>query len=428
MASALNPFEMAQKQFDEVADQLDLSPDTRALLRNPLREYHFMIPVRMDDGHLRAFRGYRVQHNDARGPCKGGIRFHPAETIDTVRALATWMTWKCAVAEIPLGGGKGGIIVDPTTLSVGEKERLCRGWVQQMWQNIGPRTDVPAPDVGTTPQMMGWMMDEYSKLVGAYTPGVITGKPVGGGGSLGRTAATGFGVVVTIREALRHLGLKGPETTCAMQGFGNVSQYAALTYLDMIGGKVLCVSCWDNHDKKSYTFTKKDGIDPKFLQSITDQYGSVDKGRAKEAGYEIEDGDAWIAKDVDILIPAAIEGSIHGNNVGRISKKVKVVAEGANGPTTPEADDVFKKNGVFMIPDFLCNAGGVTCSYFEGVQNDMNFYWSEEEVMSKLDQKMASAFRNVLDMGLAREVYMRNAAYMVAIDAVVRAMQLRGWL
>ena len=428
MASALNPFEMAQKQFDEVADQLDLSPDTRALLRNPLREYHFMIPVRMDDGHLRAFRGYRVQHNDARGPCKGGIRFHPAETIDTVRALATWMTWKCAVSDIPLGGGKGGIIVDPTTLSVGEKERLCRGWVQQMWQNIGPRTDVPAPDVGTTAQMMGWMMDEYSKLVGAYTPGVITGKPVGGGGSLGRTAATGFGVVVTIREAMKHLGIKGPETTCAIQGFGNVAQYASLTYLDMIGGKVLCVSCWDNHDKKSYTFTKNDGIDPKFLQSITDQYGTIDKGRAKEAGYEIEDGDAWISKDVDVLIPSAIEGSVNGDNVKKISKKVRIVAEGANGPTTPEADAVFKANNVFMIPDFLCNAGGVTCSYFEGVQNDMNFYWSEEEVMTKLDQKMTSAFKNVLDMGLAREVYMRNAAYMVAIDAVVRAMQLRGWL
>lgn len=428
MSSALNPFEMAQKQFDEVANQLDLSPDTRAILRNPLREFHFMIPVRMDDGHLRAFRGYRVQHNDARGPCKGGIRFHPAETIDTVRALATWMTWKCAVADIPLGGGKGGIIVDPTTLSVGEKERLCRGWVQQMWQNIGPRNDVPAPDVGTTPQMMGWMMDEYSKLVGAYTPGVITGKPVGGGGSLGRTAATGFGVVVTIREALKHLKINGSETTCALQGFGNVSQYAAVTYLSMIGGKVLCVSCWDNHEKKSYTFTKTDGVDPTFLQSITDQYGTVDKGRAKEAGYLIEDADAWLSKDVDVLIPAAIEGAINGDNVAKVSKRVKVVAEGANGPTTPEADAVLKKNGVFMIPDFLCNAGGVTCSYFEGVQNDMNFYWSEEEVMSKLDHKMTVAFKNVLDMSLAREVYMRNAAYMVAIDGVVRAMQLRGWL
>ncbi|MCL2822697.1 MAG: Glu/Leu/Phe/Val dehydrogenase [Polyangiaceae bacterium] len=428
MSSAINPFEMAQKQFDETADQLDLSSDARALLRNPLREYHFMIPVRMDNGELRTFRGYRVQHNDARGPCKGGIRFHPGETADTVRALATWMTWKCAVADIPLGGGKGGIVCDPTQLSVGEKERLCRGWVKQMWKNIGPRTDVPAPDVGTNPQMMGWMMDEYSKTVGEYTPGVITGKPLGGGGSLGRTAATGFGVVVTIREALKHLGIDGSTATCSIQGFGNVAQYAATTFINMLGGKVLCVSCWDNTDKKSYSFSKADGIDPKFLQSITDQYGSVDKARAKDAGYLVEDGDAWLSKEVDVLIPAAIEGSINGENAGKIANTVKVVAEGANGPTTIEADQVLKARGIFVIPDFLCNAGGVTCSYFEGVQNDMNFYWSEEEVNSKLDHKMTVAFKNVLAMSVSRAVYMRNAAYMVAIDSVCKAMKLRGWL
>ncbi len=428
MSANLNPFEMAQRQFDEVANQLDLSPDTRALLRNPLREFHFQIPVRMDNGQLRVFRGFRVQHSDARGPCKGGIRFHPAETIDTVRALATWMTWKCAVADIPLGGGKGGVICDPSTLSVGEKERLCRGWIQQMWRNIGPRQDVPAPDVGTTPQMMGWMMDEYSKLVGNYTPGVITGKPIGGGGSLGRTPATGFGVVVTIREALKHLGIDGKKTTVSLQGFGNVAQYAALVYKDMIGGKVVCVSCWDNADKKSYTFSKDEGIDAAYLQSITDQYGTINKGKAVEAGYKIEDADAWIGKDVDVLIPAAIEGALNAETVVRVSKQVRVVAEGANGPTTPEADDWFKKNNVFMIPDFLCNAGGVTCSYFEAVQNDMNFYWSEEEVMQRLDQKMTVAFHKVLEMSRAHEVYMRNAAYMVAIDSVTRAMQLRGWL
>jgi glutamate dehydrogenase (NAD(P)+) len=428
MSSKLNPFEMAQRQFDEVADQLDLSPDNRALLRNPLREFHFQIPVKMDSGELRVFRGYRVQHNDARGPCKGGIRFHPAETVDTVRALATWMTWKCAVADIPLGGGKGGVICDPSTLSVLEKERLCRGWIQQMWRNIGPRVDVPAPDVGTTPQMMGWMMDEYSKLVGCFTPGVITGKPLGGGGSLFRTPATGFGCIVTVREALKYLGIDGKNTTCALQGFGNVSQYAALTYLDMIGGKIVCVSCWDNHDKCSYTFTRKTGVDPKFLQSITDEYGTVNKAKAKEAGYEIEDADAWIAKDVDILIPAAIEGVINGDTVKNVSKKVRIVVEGANGPTTPEADEVFKANNVFVIPDFLCNAGGVTCSYFEGVQNDMNFYWAESEVQKRLDEKMTIAFHKVLEMAKARKVYMRNAAYMVAIDAVVKAMMLRGWV
>ena len=428
MSSAINAFEMAQKQFDEVADQLDLPQDTRAVLRNPLREFHFMIPVRMDDGKLRVFRGFRVQHNDARGPCKGGIRFHAAETIDTVKALATWMTWKCAVADIPLGGGKGGIIVDPTTLSVGEKERLCRGWVQQMWRNIGPRTDVPAPDVGTTAQMMGWMMDEYSKLVGQYTPGAITGKPVGGGGSLFRTQATGFGVIVSLREALKHLKIDGATTSCAIQGFGNVAQFAALTYKSMIGGKIACVSCWDNQDKKSYTFAHPKGVDPKHLQSITDQYGTVNKEAAKEAGYAIEDADAWLSKDVDILIPAAIEGAIRGDNVGKISKNVKVLAEGANGPTTPEADAVLKKSSIFVIPDFLCNAGGVTCSYFEGVQNDMNFYWSAEEVQQRLDHKMTVAFHKVLDMALSRKAYTRNAAYMVAIDSVVRAMQLRGWV
>jgi glutamate dehydrogenase (NAD(P)+) len=338
------------------------------------------------------------------------------------------MTWKCSVADIPLGGGKGGIPVDPATLSVFEKEKMCRGWVKQMWRNIGPRQDVPAPDVGTTPQMMGWMMDEYSKQVGQFTPGVITGKPLGGGGSLGRTEATGYGVIYTVREAMKHLDLDSTKMTAALQGFGNVSQYAALTYLDMIGGKIVSVSCWDNKDKKSYTFTKQDGLDPRFLQSITDQYGTIDKKKASEAGYRVEDADAWIAKDVDILIPAAIEGTINAETVERVSSKVKVVAEGANGPTTPEADAVFKKNGIFMIPDFLCNAGGVTCSYFEGVQNDMNFYWSKQEVLTKLDQKMTVAFHNVLNMSKARGVYMRNAAYMVAIDAVVKAMQLRGWL
>ena len=428
MSSDINPFVMAQRQFDKVADQLDLSQDIRAYLRNPLREFHFMIPVRMDDGSLRVFRGYRVQHNDARGPCKGGIRFHPGETADTVRALATWMTWKCAVADIPLGGGKGGIVVDPSTLSVGEKERLCRGWVRQMWKNIGPRTDVPAPDVGTTPQMMIWMMDEYSKLVGCFTPGVFTGKPLGQGGSAGRTAATGFGVVVTIREALKHLWIDGTKTTCAIQGFGNVAQYAAATFISMIGGKVLCVACWDRVDKKSYTFTKSDGVDPDFLQSITDQYGTVDKAKALDAGYLLEDGDAWLSKEVDVLIPAAIEGSINGGNAERIASSVKILAEGANGPTTPEADAILKEKGVFVIPDFLCNAGGVVCSYFEGVQNDMNFYWPAEEVETKLDEKMSVAFKKVLDMSLSREVGMRDAAYMVAIHSVSRAMTQRGWL
>jgi glutamate dehydrogenase (NAD(P)+) len=419
---------MAQAQFDAVAARMKLDKSVAELLRWPMREFRFTIPVRMDDGSLRIFTGFRVQHNDARGPNKGGIRFHASETIDTVRALAMWMTWKCAVADIPLGGGKGGIIVDPSTLSVGEKERLCRGWLDQMWRNLGPRQDVPAPDVGTTPQMMAWMMDEYSKLVGQFTPGMITGKPLGAGGSLGRTEATGYGVTYCIREAMKHLKIDPKGATAAIQGFGNVSQYATIGFTEILGGKVVCVSCWDNKDKKSYTFFKKDGIDGRFLLTIVDQYGTIDKEAAKKAGYEIEAGEAWMTKDVDVLIPAAIEGQITGENVGTISKKVKIVAEGANGPVTIDADKEFQKRGILDIPDFLCNSGGVTTSYFESVQNDMNYYWPTDEVLSKLDQKISTAFHGVLDMSFKEKVYMRDAAYLVAIDRVVKAMQFRGWI
>lgn len=428
MSESKNPFETAQAQFDKGADLLGLPDDARALLRWPLREFHFRIPVKMDDGTTRVFSGYRVQHSDARGPSKGGIRFHPNETIDTVRALATWMTWKCAVADIPLGGGKGGVIVNPATLSVTEKERLCRGWVNQMWKNIGPRMDVPAPDVGTTPQMMAWMMDEYSKLVGNYTPGVFTGKPVDMGGSLGRTEATGYGVIYTVREAMKHLGIDSTKATASIQGFGNVAQYAAIGFREMLGGKVLCVSCWDHIDKKPYTYSHPDGIDPKFLQSITDQYGTIDAAKAKAAGYVQEDAMAWIDKEADVLIPSALENMITGETAPRIHPRVKIIAEGANGPTTLEGDAVIKERGIFVIPDFLCNAGGVTTSYFESVQNDMNFYWSKEEVLQKLDQKMTKAFHDVLEMSVDRGVYMRDAAYLVAIDKVVRSMRLRGWV
>ncbi|NPV84718.1 MAG: Glu/Leu/Phe/Val dehydrogenase [Anaerolineae bacterium] len=424
----VNEFKLAQQQFDNVARLLNLDPEIGEVLRWPLREFTFRIPVRLDNGSLRVFTGFRVQHNDARGPCKGGIRFHPAETLDTVRGLAMWMTWKCAVADIPLGGGKGGVIVDPVSLTVTEKERLCRGWVDQVWKNIGPRMDVPAPDVGTTPQMMGWMMDEYSKLSGQYTPGVITGKPVGGGGSLGRTEATGYGVIYTVREAMKHLKIDPSKSVAAMQGFGNVTQYAAIGFVEMLGGKVVCVSCWDRDDQVSYTFSKKDGIDPRFLQSITDQYGTIHKDKAREAGYEIEDAEAWLTKEADVLMPGALGGQITGANVSKVHPRVKIVAEGANGPTTPEADEFFKKNNIFNIPDFLCNAGGVTCSYFEGVQNDMNFYWSKDEVLKNLDDKMTSAFHAVLAMSEKEKVYMREAAYMIAIDRVVQAMQLRGWV
>jgi len=428
MAEPINAFQMAQSQFDHVAKLLKLDPQVCEMLRWPMREFKFMIPVRMDDGSLRVFFGYRVQHNDARGPHKGGIRFHPSETLDTVRALAMWMTWKCAVADIPLGGGKGGVAVDPATLSTSEQERLVRGWIGQIWRNIGPRQDVPAPDVGTNPRMMCWMMDEYSKLVGEYTPGVITGKPLGGGGSLGRTEATGYGVTYCVREAMKLLKMDPSKCVAAIQGFGNVSQYAAIGFTEMLGGKVACVSYWDRDDRTSYTVTHPKGIDAHFLQTITDVYGTIDKNKATKEGYKLEEGDAWIAKEVDVLIPAALEGQINAETVKKVSNRVRLVAEGANGPTTPEADEVFNKNNIYLIPDFLCNAGGVTTSYFESVQNDMNFYWTKEEVLQRLDTKMTQAFNSVAQMAESQKVHMRDAAYMVAIDRVVKAMELRGWI
>jgi len=428
MAETTNAFAMAQQQFDHVADLLGLDHQVREILRWPMREFHLRIPIRMDDGGIRVFQGYRVQHNDARGPNKGGLRFHPAETIDTVRALAMWMTWKCAVADIPLGGGKGGIVLDPATLSIDEKERLCRAFIRNLWRVVGPRQDVPAPDVGTTPQMMGWMMDEYSRITGHYTPGVITGKPVGGGGSLGRTEATGFGVICTVREAMQRLKLDSTKSVAAIQGFGNVAQHAAQAFIKHLGGKVLCVSYWDRDDRAAHTVSKADGIDPTFLMSITDQYGTISKDKALAAGYQIEPGDAWITKEADVLIPAALEGQINSETVGKIHERVKLLAEGANGPTTPEADEVLKEREIFVIPDFLCNAGGVTTSYFEGVQNDMNFYWTKQEVLEKLNDKMTQAFEGVYAMAQSQGVFMRDAAYMVAINSVVKAMELRGWL
>ncbi|HRZ73250.1 MAG TPA: Glu/Leu/Phe/Val dehydrogenase, partial [Candidatus Aminicenantes bacterium] len=366
-----NAFEMAQKQFDAVADLLELDQPTRDLLRTPLREYHFSIPVRMDDGSVRVFRGFRCQHNDARGPCKGGIRFHPQETIDTVRALSMWMTWKCSVVDIPLGGGKGGVICDPHDLSQREQERLCRGWMRVLAHDVGPLRDVPAPDVMTNPQHMLWMLDEYETIHGAKYPGFITGKPVGMGGSLGRTEATGYGVIFTLREALKELGIKIESTVAAVQGFGNVAQYAIKLYTQL-GGKVIAVACWDQNDQASYTYRKKSGIKLEELLAITDRFGGIDKAKAESLDYERLPGDAWIEQDVDILLPAALENQINGETVKRIGPKVKVIVEGANGPTTPDADAVIKSRGIFVIPDFLANAGGVTCSYFEQVQCNMN--------------------------------------------------------
>lgn len=425
--SSFNPFKMAQQQFDAVAEKLNLDQATRDLLRNPDREYHFNIPIRMDDGTYKVFRGFRVQHNDARGPAKGGIRFHPQETIDTVRALATWMTWKTAVVDIPLGGGKGGIICDPHNLSMREQEALARGWVRQIARVVGPFQDVPAPDVMTTGQHMIWMLDEYEKITGIKAPGFITGKPVGLGGSLGRTEATGYGVMYTVREACKVMGIDITKTTASFQGFGNVSQYALDLYTKL-GGTAIAVSCWDHEDKKSYTYRRMSGLSFDELINITNKFGEIDKNKAIELGIEVLPGEAWIEQEVDILVPAAIENQITKDTVHKIKPTVKIIAEGANGPTTPEADEVIKARGILDIPDFLANAGGVTCSYFEQVQCNMNYFWTKEEVLEKLDAKMTAAFHAVYELAQNRNEYMRDAAYMIAISRVAEAVKLRGWV
>lgn len=422
-----NAFEMAQEQFDHVADLLALNESTKELLRNPLREYSFSIPIRMDDDVVKVFKGFRVQHNDARGPAKGGIRFHPQETIDTVRALAMWMTWKCSVVDIPLGGGKGGVICDPHNLSMREQEKISRGWVRQMAKNVGPLNDVPAPDVMTNAQHMLWMLDEFETIRGAKYPGFITGKPVGMGGSLGRTEATGYGAIFVLRESLKKLNIDIKNTVAAIQGFGNVAQYAIEKYTQL-GGKVICVSSWDQADQTSYTFRKLDGINLQELEKITDRFGGIDKQKAKDEGYEILSGEEWISQDVDILIPCALENQIREDNVNKISQKVKIIAEGANGPTTPEADKVIEERGIFLTPDFLTNAGGVTCSYFEQVQSNMNYYWEKSEVLDKLDLKMTSAFKSVYDVAKKKNLYMRDAAYVIAVSRVAQACSDRGWV
>lgn len=427
MKSAFNAFEMAQSQFDKSADILGLDGATRELLRWPLREFHFGIPVHMDDGVVKVFRGFRVQHNDARGPSKGGIRFHPQETIDTVRALAMWMTWKCSVVDIPLGGAKGGVICDPHNLSAREQEQICRGWVRQISRNVGSALDVPAPDVMTTPQHMLWMLDEFEVIHGAREPGFITGKPVGMGGSLGRTEATGYGLVFALREALRLLGLKVDRTLASVQGFGNVAQYAIRLYLKL-GGKVIAVSSWDQADQTAYCFRNEAGVDPDALLGITDRFGGIDKEKAAKLGYEVLLGDAWIEQDVDILIPSALENQVTGETSRKIRDRVKVIAEGANGPTTPEADKVIRERGIFLLPDFLANAGGVTCSYFEQVQSNMNYFWEQDEVLGKLDVKMTSAFHAVADLAKKQKLYMRDAAYVIAVSRVAKACHDRGWV
>ncbi len=422
-----NSFEIAQAQFDRVAALIGLDAASRELLRWPLREYSFAIPVRMDDGEVQVFRGFRVQHNDARGPSKGGIRFHPQETLDTVRALAMWMTWKCAVVDIPLGGGKGGVVCDPHNLSAREQEQVCRGWVRQMARSVGPVSDVPAPDVMTSAQHMLWMLDEFEAIHGGRHPGFITGKPVGMGGSLGRTEATGYGVVFALREALREMNLAPSATAASVQGFGNVAQYAIRLY-QQLGGRVVCVSCWDQKEQAAYAYRREAGVDMDALMEITDRFGGIDKEKAQALGYQVLPGEAWIEQPVEVLIPSALENQITAESVARIAPSVRIVAEGANGPTTTDGDEALRQRSIRVIPDFLANAGGVTCSYFEQVQSNTNYYWEKDEVLGKLDVKMTSAYLAVSELARKRALSMRDAAYVIAINRVAQACRDRGWV
>ena len=424
---AYNPYENAQKQFDQVADIIQLEQSARDLLRQPMKEFHFTIPVKMDDGSTKVFQAYRIKHNDARGPAKGGLRFHPEETADTVRALSMWMTWKCAVVDIPLGGGKGGVVCDPRIMSQGEQERLCRGFVRQSYPQLGHNIDVAAPDIMTNAQHMLWMMDEYETLAGGRYPGMITGKPVGMGGSLGRTEATGFGIVYVLKEYLDAEGIDIKNTTASIQGFGNVGEYTARLYTQY-GGKIISIACYCISDNTTYTFRKASGCNVDELVSIKDSFGSIDCAKANDLGYEVLPGDAWISQDVDILIPAALENQITPEVFPKISKQVRVLCEAANGPTTPDCDKLIKDRGLLLLPDFLTNAGGVTCSYFAQVQSNMNYYWSLEEVLEKLHFSMTKAFRAVYELSKERNLYMRDAAYVIAINRVSEAIKRRGWV
>lgn len=416
MSENLNPFAIAQAQLDEAAAILQLDPDMHAFLREPMREFHFSIPVRMDDDSTRTFRGYRVQYNDARGPAKGGIRFHPDETIDTIRALAAWMTWKTAVTDIPLGGGKGGVICNPRELSRGELERLSRGYMRAIARYVGLTQDVPAPDVNTNPQIMAWMLDEYELLAGHREPGVITGKPLELGGSQGRGPATALGGLITIREIAKIQGKNLEGATCAIQGYGNVGSNAHVLAHDLFGMKVVAIS-----DEFGGIYNSN-GLDPAQTLPYSRRNGRLED----YPGSDTINNAQLLELDVDILIPAAIENQLTAQNADNI--KAPIVAELANGPTTPEADSILNDKGCYIIPDFLCNAGGVTVSYFEMVQNSYQFYWDEAKVQDRLDQKMTSAFHAVHEMAQNKGVNNRMAAYLVAVDRVAQAVRLRGWV
>jgi glutamate dehydrogenase (NAD(P)+) len=411
----LNPFEIAQRQLDEAAALLKLDPAVHELLRWPIRELHVTLPVKMDDGSTKIFHGFRVQYNDARGPTKGGIRYHPQETIDTVRALAAWMTWKCAVVDIPLGGGKGGIICNPKEMSPGELERLSRAYIRQIGRIIGLEKDVPAPDVYTTPQIMAWMMDEFSFLRGYNEFGVITGKPLALGGSAGRGDATARGGIYCLREAGKALGINLKNATTAIQGYGNAGSFAHKLGVELLGLNVVAVS-----DSKGGIHNPA-GLDYEQVMKHKDKTGSV----VGFPGAKAISNEELLELDVAVLVPSALESVITEANAGRIKARFSV--ELANGPTTPEADAILHKNGVYVIPDFLCNAGGVTVSYFEMVQNAYDYYWEESMVHERLDKKMTAAFHAVHKTAQEHKVHNRLAAYLVAVSRVAEAVRLRGW-
>jgi glutamate dehydrogenase (NAD(P)+) len=413
---ALNPFAMAQAQFDKAAEILNLEPALRALLREPMREHVFTIPLKMDDGEVQVFKGYRVQYNNALGPTKGGLRWHPNETIDTVRALSAWMTWKTAVVNLPLGGGKGGVTCNPKELSRAEQERLARGYMRAAGPIFGIHKDIPAPDVYTNPQVMAWMMDEFETMHGENHPEVITGKPPVLGGSAGRGDATGRGGIYMIREACKVLGTDPQDARVAVQGFGNVGQAVARLAEEVLGCRIVAAcDYWGG-------VANPDGIDVDAAIAHTLRETTI---RGFDGGTPVEP-DEVLTQDVDILIPAALENAITNENAGNV--KAKIVCELANGPTTPDADAILGDHDIFVIPDFLANAGGVTVSYFEQVQNSQNYYWREDEVHQRLDERMTRAFGHVHEMSRERSLDMRTAAYTISVDRVAAACKLRGWV
>ena len=411
----INPFKVSQQQLDEAAEVLQLDQATHDLLRWPLRELHVTLPVKMDDGSTKIFQGFRVQYNDARGPTKGGIRYHPSETIDTVRALAAWMTWKCAVVDIPLGGGKGGIICNPKAMSQGEIERLSRAYIRQVGRIIGLEKDVPAPDVYTNPQIMAWMADEYSFLKGYNEFGVITGKPLNMGGSLGRGDATARGGMFCLREACGVLGIGLKDATTAIQGYGNAGAFAHTLGEELFGLKIVAVS-----DSKGGIYNPE-GLAYEETFAFKQETGTV----VGFPGAQSITNEELLELDVKILIPSALENVITDANAANIKAKVSV--ELANGPTTPEADVILHENGVYVIPDFLANAGGVTVSYFEMVQNAYDYYWELDLVHERLDKKMTDAFHAVHNAAQEHNVHNRLAAYLVSVSRVAEAVKTRGW-